>query len=279
MFINILNVKKRWRNGNGYIKNIHFYRSIKKYGWENFEHNILAENVDEETAKTIEKELIKKYKTTNPKYGYNITRGGDTRQPCPEEVKEKIRQKNLGKIVSEETRKKISAAKKGKKRGPMPEEQKNKISKSLIGNKFALGKHNNTKEIAMYTNNGEFVRFFKSAIEASEVIGCTNSGINRACRENANDSGLESTRYGGVYAGFRWFYVDEDGKILNNNTGSKKNKRDVRIKKCDLNGDELSEYAKIKDAANYNGLSVSGLNSTLRQKDRAIYKGFLWVRA
>ena len=33
----------RWRNGKGYGKSTHFAHAIQKYGWDNFEHEILFE--------------------------------------------------------------------------------------------------------------------------------------------------------------------------------------------------------------------------------------------
>ena len=54
---------KRWNNGKGYIKNYLFYRAIEKYGWENFKHEILYENLTIEEAGEIEKTLINKYAT------------------------------------------------------------------------------------------------------------------------------------------------------------------------------------------------------------------------
>ena len=62
----------RWRHGEGYRNNIAFYNAIKKYGWDNFSHNILFFNLSADEAASKEKELINFYKTTNKNYGYNI---------------------------------------------------------------------------------------------------------------------------------------------------------------------------------------------------------------
>lgn len=76
-------VKVRWRNGDGYIKNDHFYRAIQKYGWDNIKHEIIASDLSREEACNMEKELIKKYNSNNYHYGYNMTEGGDGKVGCP----------------------------------------------------------------------------------------------------------------------------------------------------------------------------------------------------
>lgn len=70
-------IKRRWANGKGYGHNKYFARSIEKYGWENFDHRIFAENLSEKEAKELEISLIAKYRTNNRDFGYNITIGGD----------------------------------------------------------------------------------------------------------------------------------------------------------------------------------------------------------
>ena len=96
------NIKYRWRSdGSGYLRNPRFYSAIQKYGWGNFEHIVLHDNIDEKTAKLLEQHYIKYYKTKDKRYGYNMTDGGDG---------------TWGVIVSDETRKKLSVAGKGKKR-------------------------------------------------------------------------------------------------------------------------------------------------------------------
>lgn len=68
----------RWRtDGSGYKHQI-FGRAINKYGWENFDHELLAVDVSKEEACELEQKYIQEYQTTNPKYGYNISKGGDS---------------------------------------------------------------------------------------------------------------------------------------------------------------------------------------------------------
>ena len=70
-------VNKRWSsNGKQYKSCNFFYRAIEKYGWDNFEHVILIDNISKELACVIEKELIIKYKTQNKDFGYNLASGG-----------------------------------------------------------------------------------------------------------------------------------------------------------------------------------------------------------
>lgn len=64
----------RWCNGKGYSKCRKFYNAIKKYGWENFSHDIIAEAYTAEEADELEKQYIKSYDSINN--GYNITFGG-----------------------------------------------------------------------------------------------------------------------------------------------------------------------------------------------------------
>ena len=75
--ITSMSVKERWRNGYGYSDKLPIGRAIRKYGWNEFMHEILCENLSEGDAKNIEIELIKRLHTQNPKYGYNICAGGD----------------------------------------------------------------------------------------------------------------------------------------------------------------------------------------------------------
>ena len=71
----------RWGyKGNNYLqKQPYFAAAIKKYGWENFTHEILFEGLTAQEAHDKEIELIAYYHTyvgDSECWGYNLTRGG-----------------------------------------------------------------------------------------------------------------------------------------------------------------------------------------------------------
>ena len=113
-------VQARWgKDGYGY-KGQAFENAIKKYGWNNFQHIVLFENLSKGDAESKEIELIAHYKTTDKRYGYNVENGG----------------KSVGRFT-EETKRKISESRKGKvpwnKGIPRTEEEKRKMSLSHVG--------------------------------------------------------------------------------------------------------------------------------------------------
>ena len=109
------NPNKRWSNGRGYQKNLYFGNAVQKYGWDNFDHDVIASNLTKEEACNFEKILIKELNTYDKNFGYNLTLGGEGLS---------------GYRLSEETRKKTSEAMRGKKRS---EETKLKIGKASLG--------------------------------------------------------------------------------------------------------------------------------------------------
>lgn len=71
-----LNPKNRWGSrGHRYKQCTKFYEAIKKYGWDGFEHYIVAEHLTKEEADNFERLLISKL-GTNGDNGYNIQDGG-----------------------------------------------------------------------------------------------------------------------------------------------------------------------------------------------------------
>lgn len=125
------NPEDRWgKNGANYKSSPHFYSAIEKYGWDNFEHNILFENLSKEEACLKEQELIALYNSMDNECGYNNTSGGEMcimsdlsksklsnsmkgnknglGHPCSEEKKLKISEAQKGKRLTEEHKKKLS---------------------------------------------------------------------------------------------------------------------------------------------------------------------------
>ena len=69
--------EKRWNNGKGYLNQGCFGHAVKKYGFDNFEHIILYNNLTKEEAEELEIKTIALHDSTNKDKGYNIQRGGD----------------------------------------------------------------------------------------------------------------------------------------------------------------------------------------------------------
>ena len=179
--------EQRWRNGEGYKSSPHFYSAIQKYGWDNFEHNILFVELTKEQACLKEQELIKEFNSMNREYGYNSTSGGDI-FVMNEETKQKIsqalmgNQNNLGHSCSEEKKKKISEAQKGRE---FTEEHKQKLSEAAKNRhvpcseekKQTLKEKSHKKPVYCEELN----KVFESVQECGRQLGIPATSITKLC--------------------------------------------------------------------------------------------------
>ena len=185
-------VEQRWQNGQGYKYCTLFNNAIKKYGWQNFSHEIVATGLSEEEACELERELIRDLHTCDKEYGYNIFEGGNTAHQT-EDTKRRISEAQLGipkpddvvlkmrrAQASEETKTKISAALKGRK---LSEETKAKMrNRTRVPH----------KKILCVETGVEYSTFAEAACQT----GACASVIRRCCNGRGRSSG-----------GLTWQYV------------------------------------------------------------------------
>lgn len=155
-------VSRRWRtNGYGYSNNQEFYEDILKYGWDNFYHEILYENLTKEQAEHYEKELILKYNSYDSNYGYNRRFGGGSKG-----------------LLTMETRTKISYNRRGKCTGYRDPSIGKKISEAKMG-------HTVSKECREKISNTLRGRFKGSNNPTSKPIRCIETGEIFECSRDA----------------------------------------------------------------------------------------------
>ena len=221
--------EKRWgNNGEGYKTSNKFYLAIQKYGWDNFEHLILATNLTQDIANYLEEYYISFYKTTDDRFGYNITTGGKNFSHS-EETKRKIGEANavslkgikhsdaqnkkmselfkgegnpfFGKHHSEASKKKISNSRKGKKTGAEhPFYGQHRSQDTLI--KMSENRRGKGGKSVMCENTGEI---FKCMMDAARWCGLTNSSsIGQNCLGKQKTAG----KHPETGERLRWRYVE-----------------------------------------------------------------------
>ena len=164
-------INKRWRNGKGYFKNVYFARAINKYGWDNFKHEVVATELSKAEAETIEQQLIKKYKSNNKIYGYNIKSGGDSN----------------GKH-SDESKHLMSENRKGKGTGHRSAETKRRISEHHGGGA-------KSKPVRCIETGDEY----RSINEACKAVGLTKKMISCCCR---------NVQHYKTAGGYHWEFIE-----------------------------------------------------------------------
>lgn len=167
--------ERRWQNGYGYKNNQYFWRSIEKYGWDQFEHIIFAEHLTKYEAEHMEILLIALYDTTNPECGYNISVGGEaghTGVKHSDEAKRKIVESNHKRFANPENHPMYGKHHSSYSKKKIRETKLN--SASTYSNDYL-----NSIKISFYQydKNGEIVDEFFGVRSASEKTGISRSAI------------------------------------------------------------------------------------------------------
>lgn len=186
---------RRWRNGNGYVSNEHFYRSIQKYGWDSFEHIIIADSLSKQDACNMEKKLIADYQSNNQANGYNKSEGGEF--PAfghhhSEKTKRIMSEKRKGMKMSDEIKRKIGD--KAKERLAAYNPKTGKIGKDCPKSNLVM----------QLTKDGESVGVFYGTHDACRKLNFSSpSKIGDVCR------GKRKTAYG-----YLWKYIGGEASVI-----------------------------------------------------------------
>lgn len=220
--ITSLELKERFgKNGSNYKQCTYFWNAIQKYGWDNFEHIIIADCLTKEEACNYEISLIEHMKTEYPNDCYNILLGGElgrTGIVATEEYKDKFRGgKNpvAKSVICIETNKIFDTVTDASKFYDI--DRKNIIRSCQTGmacgklngiklhwayydkknNTFDLKEHNKHERKVYCETTG---LYFDSIKEAAEYYNVPYDGIWHSCKYH------NITSYGYI-----WRYIDDKG--------------------------------------------------------------------
>ena len=185
--------KRRWNNGNGYHRQPKMARAIKKYGWSNVSHLILATDLSENEAIRLERFYIAWFDSRVK--GYNITAGGEGSFgiPCSAEKKAKISKANKGKPnTTGGANLKAWQAKHGSwnKARKLSEEHLRKITEERR-------KRCNKAIIAFDPRTHLPISEYESCVAAAKAVGVSKNNISRCALGGRKTSG-----------GYEWRYKD-----------------------------------------------------------------------
>lgn len=311
-----VNYKRRWGYNGEHYKNKKadgsyiqgaFARAIDKYGWGNFEHKIILENISKSEADYAEKYLIKWYKLHN--LSYNITEGGEgtcgPHPPLSAERKEKLlvflhtNPPMKGRHHTEEAKRKISKAFKGRK---LSEERRRQMSEISRGRKHSdeskikmseyrkahpetwIGGWNKI-EVYQYDLEGNYIASYPSAVEAASALNKSISGDISSCiqghklsaggylwkSEKVDHIDMSNYRVLITPKGARVYDVTKEG-ILKRSAAHGK-----AVNQYSVNGDYVASYTSASEAAAKMGFNRSGIMKCCKQLPK--YKtasGFVW---
>lgn len=294
-YIGITSIKPvtaRWANGKGYSHNKYFARAIDKYGWNNFNHIIVFKDICEKDAKRIEVQLIAKYNSNNPLYGYNITAGGDgcvgvkqTRQHV--EMRNRIISKPVYQFDAEYNF--IREIKSIREAGRFLEKSKSPIQACCAGTLLSAygyvwryksdvqnpyDKNSIWKPSNKYCNRPVYMidiltreyLLFNCVTDIREKLDINISYIYRCCKERTH-----------TYKGNIFVYADEVDDIdsfVRDGTNFRIGNRRL-IEQFDADGHFIHRYGSISSAASSLGLNRKQIASACKN-DTASYAGFIW---
>lgn len=243
------NVNDRWMNGRGY-QNQMFGRAIKKYGWDNFKHEVLYENLTKEEAEQKEIELIARYKSDNGDYGYNVEHGGNCSDSMAESTKKKLSEVMTGKFV-------------GRKLTPEWLENRTKAQTGLKRSKETVEKIREANSIKVICVNNRII--YSSITDASNKTNISMGHISQCCNKIRKSAGIDE--YG---VPLFWMFYDEymeiNGEHKSNEEIIPKRFRPYPTPRNVICLNDKTVYASGADAARKTNASKSGISNCCNHK-------------
>jgi group I intron endonuclease len=254
--------EKRWNDGKGYTdRQPHMYNAIQKWGWENFEHEILFSNLSVEEASRIEQSLIDEWQLQNREYGYNAQSGGLTSATLSDEIKEKISIALTGRQLTEEHRENISKAKKDK---PLSDKQLEVIEQIKYFNKGKKFTEEHKRHLSESLTGRDFTEEHKQNLSKAKSGKCSEKQREALHKVSENNKGRKHT---------------EESKAKMSASGKGKIKSNsVKVEQYDINTGEIIDiYASIMDAHNKTGISYHSIWNCVNGISNSA-SGFKWKK-
>ena len=275
-----LSPEQRWCGGRGYQKQS-FGRAIKKYGWDNFYHEILYRGLSQTDAEQLEIKLISLYDTTNVNLGYNKAPGGNIGTVSVEKLTKTIYQYDQkgnyinhfnsvkdAAISLEEAPCKIALA---CRQGVNHISCGYRWSYQYLGQKLKKSQitaPNYRTEVHQYDIQGNYIASYDSITEAERATGISNSKIS-ACAKGIN----------AYTKNYRWTYNYRDNlEPLDIN----KYMYEKVISVCEkevyqytIDGKFVKKYKSMMEADKETGICFKGI-SLCRKGKRKISGGYRW---
>ena len=245
----------RWKNGEGYASNKMFYNAIQKYGWNNFTHQILDENLSFEEAQELEQYYIKYYNTyvydTNSN-GYNLTRGGEGGHTLDHDLINELWD-NGENIVS--IAQKIGANRNAV-RHALLKNPNYSIEISRQRGYSAPRESHGGNIIHQYDLNGNYIATYPSARQAAIALGGLGSSINKACDKTYS-----------LY-GYLW-RSDKNNVPVIHKTHKKK------ISQYTKAGEYIATYDSLTEASEITKIAKPNI-SKVAKGERKTAGGYIW---
>lgn len=211
-------LEERWKNGLGYnpyddSRFSIFWSAIKKYGWSNFNHEILEANIpSQELANKREIFYIEKYKSYvgfENYNGYNMTLGGDSKEHLGSKVYQINKELKIVNLFNS-----ISIA------SVQTNISKSGIGNCCRGNKITAGGYywcfeNSYSKDWFPKSNSQYVPVYQIDPDKKSIINFFNSINDAAKKTNTNYQSIiqcckrKTAKANGFYWCYPWDFVED----------------------------------------------------------------------